>query len=84
MNNCWTRRNQPLLLSLISQLFLAVIDVGSNQFSRKEAIDSSGNGQISHYWANRSAQKIFTENVPPSWFIGSEWDLARNLPSDEG
>ncbi len=48
MQHCWTRNNQPLLVSLINQLVMVGADVDNDLFSAGESIDGSDGDAIAN------------------------------------
>jgi esterase/lipase superfamily enzyme len=48
MQICWTRRNQPLLMSLINQLVMVAADVDNDLFGAGEAHDKSDGDAIAN------------------------------------
>jgi esterase/lipase superfamily enzyme len=48
MHACWTRKNQPLLMSLINQLLMVAADVDNDLFKSGENIDKSDGDAIAN------------------------------------
>ena len=48
MQICWTRRNQPLLMSLINQLVMVAADVDNDLFRSGELIDKSDGDAVAN------------------------------------
>jgi esterase/lipase superfamily enzyme len=48
MQVCWTRRNQPLLMSLINQLIMVAADVDNDLFRAGEQVDKSDGDAIAN------------------------------------
>ena len=48
MQICWTRRNQPLLMSLINQLIMVAADVDNDLFRAGESVDKSDGDAIAN------------------------------------
>lgn len=48
LQKCWTRRNQPLLMSLINQLIMVAADVDNDLFKSGETIEKSDGDAIAN------------------------------------
>jgi esterase/lipase superfamily enzyme len=48
MQICWTRKNQPLLMSLINQLLMVAADVDNDLFGSGESVDKSDGDAIAN------------------------------------
>lgn len=63
MQLCWTRKNQPLLLSLINQLLMVAADVDNDLFKGGESVDKTDGDAIANLTYRVTALYTGRDNV---------------------